>query len=469
MYKCLRDRADEFIVDAAFTPDRTFRQVLEDDCGWSDPADGTRRDLAEFIRIDWEWGSTSEKMGLYNLPDVSDIDFGEIGWYLTNPDGSMGSSADVGFMFISDPAQGRDGSPLMDFMEKGREIQKIYWDTNDGSDFPVRVTTSSEASTCADIVTKKVVYTPSIGVLERRGDCKHVSGGTGTHDGCDPATESIVMCDPVLPKAKMDAVRRLHIDDARGDLAGMIEYREVRFEFKTKFWDTKIFHLFEKEGGRIGCFVWQNLDQDGFYPGSKSVVCTLSTYEWDALVDPVSKTLTEDQVNEFLNDSFGKLAGGGLNCSETDPDTWKPGESTIPVDRDCVYSYFPGWTEDQDNDQYDDWYGSYVVWNLGETQGTLDQDFENYISPVVSNGQERVHISGTGFCDRHQGYTVVAYYAGIKSAQIVIRELIGIVDTTPQYCDEGPFKDEEPSCPCKRWQILCFILHIFRGCLFHRN
>jgi hypothetical protein len=316
--------------------------------------------------------------------------------------------------------------------------------------------TKSELSPCYDILANRVIFTPSIGVLEHRGDCLHATGSNGP-EGCDPSSHSLPLFDPVLPFHKMESIRRVFIDQNRlnpdplqrypAKRAGMADYVEVRFQFKEAFWSTssaKDYLIFEDEKG---CRMWQNHNEN-FYKNSRALSCTINSDKLDEIADADTKVIDPDRIKILYKHSLGLLQGAPLSddCIEINKYTWYPGNTT-EMDlkgKPCGYSYFPSWTENQIKNDYDDWYGSYVTWNVGPNSlNALDQDFKDYTAPLTSNGENRVYISGTGICDRHQGWVQGAYYAAIKVTKQMLGDIDPSYDTTDlekwdHYCDLGP-------------------------------
>lgn len=387
-------------------------------------------------------------MGLFNFPaDRPNLDYGSsIGsdtadWFLTSPAltptsteyEEYASSAQIAVEFVK--AYSLDQGNIIVDGPQG-EVTKIYWDRDDKSGFPVKVRTKDSANdddTCYNIGTQRLIFTPSAGVLTRRGDCLHVQGSNGEED-CDPAITDLPLFDPVIPFVKMEAARNLFVDSTRQaeDLGGMADYVELIFQFSqaTTFFDAydKDFLIFNKK-----CRFWQNHNHR-FYQGSKALSCTLNSEEWDEVADANRELSDVNNIKMLYDHSLGTLSGAPHFDTACAPMTfsgngnvfdWAPGDtSVVPAGKSCAYAYFPSaWRENQASTppQFDNAYGAYVTWNVGKNLNSLDADFSDFVEPLASNGVDRVYISGTATCDRHQGWVQGAWYSGIRTTKQVLQ------------------------------------------------
>ena len=406
-----------------------------------------------------QWSSTPDIMGLYNFPvNRPNNDYNANGdWFLKAPlindKYQYASSASIGVKYIKD-------HNLKNHIKEDTGVAKIYWDNDDGSRYPVMIKT--ESSICYDILANRVIFTPSVGVLEHRGDCRHADGSNGNPENCDATIggSTLPLFDPVLPFLKTEATERLYIDRSRDNnnypakRAGMADYIEVRFQFMDDFWtcssnnqadcSNKDYLLFYNESG---CRMWQNHEKT--YQGSKAMSCTINSDQLDFITrnnDPGdTKEIDVEEIRKLYANSLGLLTGAPTSdqCIEISNRAWYPGNmAQLNQSYPCGYSYFPSWIEDEKNDRYSTRYGSYVTWNVGKNFGALDQDFIDYTDPLRSNGKNRVYFSGSGVCDRHQGWVQGAVYAAIKITKQMLGDIDPGYDTSgdewKEYCDVGP-------------------------------
>ncbi len=76
------------------------------------------------------------------------------------------------------------------------------------------------------------------------------------------------------------------------------QYVKVYFTFTENFWDDNEFIFTENEVGV--CHQWQNLDLEGFLPGSRMLRCEIMTEAFESLLDPSTNELGDETLMSLL-------------------------------------------------------------------------------------------------------------------------------------------------------------------------
>jgi hypothetical protein len=227
---------------------------------------------------------------------------------------------------------------------------------------------------------------------------------------------------------------------------GMPLYKEIKFQFDTKWWDDAQFMAVETEDyGK--CNWWQSYHtkwSNEFFYGSNTLVCVLTTEDFEEL-----EPLNENKVQLLLKNSLGHTdafkaavapyvdSSDARRCMSADPHGWDEDPGSLVG---CRY-YLA-----LDENPY--WEGSYPNWKPGGTKAAFD-DFTRAHSVSFSGSTRNVtHIAGDATCYRHWGYQHAAYFSGVREAQYVVQELhvekLGGMplpesyEPTAQYCDDEP-------------------------------
>ena len=382
---------------------------------------------------------TPKKAGLYNLPleappdDLSDID---------ELNGEK-------YMYLKTPRKAATIAEIIarSMMNEGHIMTSTTVDKIDWHKRHVKVFATS-AGACYRFRAKRVLVTTSIGVMDKRGDCKYTSEAE-RRGNCDEKTTDLVMYNPRLPARKMNAVRELYIDDDRRPTS-MGEYREIRIQFGTKFWnDVEEYIIINNKVGERGrCTAIQNLEAPNFYPGLNALVCTLTTEVFDKLGGP-TKVLgstsykSEDEVvNQLLQNSLGNVynydffPGGYPRCTSTSPFAAFPNPNPPQNLDECVYSYFTG--------ENKNWYGAYSSWKPSSHKNAgrhMDRLFDRVFAPLQpSKARTKKHVlwfTGAAYCDAHSEFTHGAYWSGRLAMNEILDDwgynLDPSLKNTPEY------------------------------------
>jgi hypothetical protein len=161
-------------------------------------------------------------------------------------------------------------------------------------------------------------------------------------------------------------------------------------------------------------------------------VCTLTTEEFDAIAG-ADRILTEDTVNELLEDTLGKahasefFVGGDpandplFRCTETSSFAQYPADPVGLGPTDCVYSYFP------DNP---DWEGSYSSWRVIDGGSrAVNNLFDDAFDPLKPFWDRRffteyaLWFTGAAYCDCHSEFVHGAYWSGKLAANEILDEM----------------------------------------------
>ena len=235
---------------------------------------------------------------------------------------------------------------IIDEIELLTTVEEIdYWGNG------VKVYAEKEDGGCVRYWAKRALVTTSIGVLDKRGD--------------DIYTDSRPMFKPNLPEDKMAALRELYIDDTRSPTS-MGEYREVRFQFGETIWGEFnspgrewISTQSPREKGKF--HVFQNLDLEGFHPGTMALKGFLMTDDYLDLKDELEGEGASALVNSLLADSLGRGAFGdgttNFNCEKALPFAPFPATgAAAPSGTACTWTFFDGTNEN--------WYGAYSTFEV---------------------------------------------------------------------------------------------------------
>ena len=138
---------------------RSTREVLEQECGWYvDEGDSALKDIVEYYDMDYEFAQNPSSTNLqFEFPVWAYVDFQDKDFFV---DDQRGYSH-----IVKEYAKEFDPN-LNEHFVFGREVCRIDWQMTDGF---ARVHTQN-ATSCITYIAKKVIWTPSHGVLQNRAD-----------------------------------------------------------------------------------------------------------------------------------------------------------------------------------------------------------------------------------------------------------------------------------------------------------
>jgi len=198
-----------------------------------------------------------------------------------------------------------------------------------------------------------------------------------------------VLFEPALPKWKSEAIHGM----------AMGTYTKIYLQFPERFWfDTEFALYADHERGWYP--VWQNLDMDGFFPGSGILFVTV-TGDFSKRIESMSDELVKAEVLTVLRSMYP-------NTTIPEPDAF----------------YFPRWLNDPlYRGSYSNWPSSFLRGHHTNLKATVEQ---------------RLWFGGEATSFKYFGYLHGAYYEGQKMAE----EIADCIED--DGCDGLPHVEEIP-------------------------
>lgn len=329
-------------------------------CGWNSSSSRVDRAIEAFW-FDNDYLLTPSQSSIYNFPEDTYFDYGKSDNFV------KGNS-------ISTTLQGlarRYAEGVGNRITFNAAVTKIVY-SNTGA----TVTASGK-----DYTTKKLIYTPSIGVLR-------------SHEANN------VFSPPLTPSSATFPL-------------DMGAWYKVFFKFPTglggDFWKSKFHYQWIIIGTQTRnlCSMWLNFEHVDLWPGSRILMCGLdqSAVEAKFGTGTILSASNPTHVNALL-EPLQKAFGSKFRNATGPP-------------------LITNWLGD------DSFLGSWERWAYNDN--TLDLgDYYDFIKPR----NQTLFFAGSGMCLRYWGFMHGAYFSGVKTANWVLNSLAGNTETPYSPCDD---------------------------------
>jgi len=302
--------------------------------------------------------------------------------------------------FVDDQVKGYESVVQRYAAEKGirpifdRRVLEISYDVgNDSNGYKAQVLSNDSAGRCFVYRAKRVISTVSVGVLNN----------------------NLIDFQPPL---SFPAPSRNPME--------MYLYQKIFYQFPTTFWDNSDYILTlknaEREGNNGLCFQWQNMEN--YIPGSRTLMCTLTTPEFDKLVGGRANRNTATLSPQQLRDLLEPLRRAYPNFVEPVDSYYPP----INTDRDFGYGAYSDWKVGYTPWDYYRFFGggsdNYYLATAGPLQGDDDEVYEGCThNGCNSKGEWILYLSGAASCLEYYEFVYGGDYAGESAASYAMQSL----------------------------------------------
>jgi polyamine oxidase len=337
-------------------------------CGWT-PGDSVDIALEAYF-FDNDYLTTPFNTTIYDFPEDSYFDFGKAENFV------KGNSVSNGLQGLANSYANELG--VASKITFGASVTKI-----DYANVASPKVTTMAGTVSKTYTTKKVVYTPSIGVLR-----KHEESG--------------VFNPTLTPNSSKFPIE-------------MGTWIKVFFKFPEAFWDKQLQWIIIGTKVRNLCSLWLNYDfvdtTTTLLPGSKMLMCGLD----------------QDAVDKYFNTTNYSLKASDKAVLLAPLKASFGSKYKEPV----VAPRITNWLGD------DAFLGSWERWVFNDNLNLYD--YYDFLQPrsVTNNANNRtLFFAGSGMCNRYWGFMHGAYYSGVKAARWVLNSFDGIAETPKSPCDD---------------------------------
>eukprot|EP00977_Amphora_coffeiformis_P028535 scaffold35743_cov229-Amphora_coffeaeformis.AAC.2 len=340
-YECLSSSGiplyDAFYAGSPITENQSAEDTLQD-CGWT-PTSELEQVLEEYY-FGSEFLTETDELSSFNFPDDTYSDFGSGDNFATDQDrGLQGIPKSYSEAFLT---EGQD-------LFLSTKVDLIDYDS--GPEATVTVTDSDD-SMCS-IKAKIVIYTPSLGILEKYKE-----------SGFNPSIDT-----DTLPLA-------------------MGTWTKVFFQFEDSFW-LEEHQWIMLATAKETCKIWLNYNYywnkwTKLLPGSNILACLMdenAVYRFNG-TNSFDVNADAEGLLEGLKDAFGDLPP--------------------------YKAYATNWLDEEKFGSL----GSWENWKFDPTKTIGLPEYYDFFDAR----RGRLIISGSASCVRYFGFMTGAYFAGIKSA-----------------------------------------------------